>query len=132
MTDINSIISDNWDATIVTAPTIADELRRSRNTMNEGITTLISNTSDMVIGILDRSHLDPDSYDGYICWVISATEANLLKYIKAIKKVCAEYTPTSDENVLKWEGGDWKIFNNKRFEFQFVLIVYKAGIQLYT
>jgi hypothetical protein len=46
-----------------------------------------------------------------------------------IKRIVAEYDPVEDhENHLNWNGGEYTIFNNVRFEFNFVIIRMKSGI----
>lgn len=132
MTDITDIITDNWDATIVTAPDIIKDDLLNRRLYGEVVATRISTTIDEIEGIISRTHFNPDSHDAHICWIESATEANAKLYIKAIKKVCATYAPvTGQENILQWNGGEWTVFNNVRFMFKFVLIIRKSGIAAY-
>ena len=131
MTDINIIINDNWDTGICVKPDIIDDSRDSRRGYQRVVSTRRSTTIDDIEGIVQRQFFNPDAYDAWITWIISNTEVDADNMIKAIKKVCATFTPTSDENILEWEGGDWKPFNGVRYEFKFVLLKRKSGYQAY-
>ena len=131
MTDINDIISDNFDTGICPKPDIIDDSRACRRGYTRVISTRRTTTIDDIQGITQRQFFNPDAYDAWICWIISTTESDAENIIKAVKKLCATYIPTSEENILEWQGGDWKPFNNVRFEFTFVLLKRKSGIQAY-
>jgi len=131
MTDINTIISDNWDAGIIAKPAIIDDTKDIRRGYLTVVSTRRTTTIDSIEGITERRFFNPDASDMWVCWAISPTEANTELLIKAIKKICATFTPTSEENILQWEGGEWKPFNNTRYEFRFILIRRKSGKQAY-
>lgn len=132
MTDITDIISDNWDTDIIAKPAIIKDDLLNRRLYGEVVATRMSTTIDEIEGIISRQHYSPDSHDAYITFVEGATEANTKLYIKAIKKVCATYTPVSGaENILQWSGGEWTIFNGVRYMFKFILLVRKAGVAGY-
>ena len=131
MTDINDIIDANFDEGICTKPDIIDDSKACRRGFTRVISTRRTTTIDDIEGIAQRRFFNPDAYDAWITWVISNTEADAENIIKAIKKICSTYTPTSEENILEWQGGDWKPFNNIRYQFKFVLLKRKSGIQAY-
>ena len=138
MTDINDIINDNWDTGICTKPDIIDDTKACRRGFERVVSTKRTTTVDDIEGIVKRQFFNPDAYDAWITWIISQKSSNVSdpetdveNMIKAIKKLCATFTPTSEENILQWEGGDWKPFNNVRYEFKFVLLRRKSGIQAY-
>lgn len=131
MTDINDIISDNFDTGICTKPDIIDDSKACRRGYIRVISTRRAHTVDALEGIVARKYYDSESYDSWITWVISNTEADAENILKAIKKVCATYTGGTDENILEWEGGEWKPFNNVRYEVKFVLLKRKSGIAGY-
>ena len=90
-------------------------------------------TTDEMMGIGDRKHFQPDSHDAYRVMVVSETsKADCENIIKALKKVCAQYSPTTEENIIQWEEGKWNFLTNQRFEYDFLVIVRKSGIQYYT
>ena len=132
MTDINTIISDNFDTDICTKPDIIDDSKMSRRGFQRVISTRIASSIDEIEGIMRRQFFQKDSYDGYICWIISTTEADARNIIKATKKICATFVPIpGQENILQWEGGEWTPFNNVRFIFRFVILKRKSGMQAY-
>lgn len=131
MTDILDIISDNWDTDIIAEPAIIDDSKDIRRGYLTVISTRRTTTIDDIEGVIARQFFNPDAYDAWVCWAISPTEANTELLIKAIKKVCATFIPTSAENILQWQGGEWKPFNGTRYEFRFILIKRKSGIQAY-
>ena len=131
MTDINTILDDNWDTDIIAKPAIIDDTIDTRRGYLTVVSTRRSSSIDDIEGVVSRQFFNPDAFDAWICWAISPTEANTELLIKAIKKVCATFTPTSAENILQWQGGDWDKWNGTRFTFQFVLVKRKSGKQAY-
>ena len=95
------------------------------------ISTRRASTIDEIEGITGRQFFDKDSYDGWVCWAISTTETDCENIIKAIKKVVATFTPTADENIIQYDGGEWKPFNGVRYEFRFTLLKRKSGKAAY-
>jgi len=131
MTALNTIFDDNFDIAITTKPNFFDENKRSHRTVSRGVTTLLMTTEDAIIGVVDRIHFDVNSHDAYICTVVSTSLTDAKNIIKGLKKVCATYIPTSVENMIEWEGGNWKIFTYARYVYQFTVIVRKAIIEAY-
>ncbi|MFX1296295.1 MAG: hypothetical protein ACFFD2_15770 [Promethearchaeota archaeon] len=132
MTDLETIISDNWDEGICTKPSFISLITETPDFYQRIIGTRIDNDDDRVKDAMDRKFFDPDSHDGYIIHIVTQTSyADLKNMIQAIKKVCATYSPTSAENVLDWERGTYKIWNDMRWEYINVILVYKAGIAAY-
>jgi len=133
MTSLNSILDSNWDGTICTKPSFMTLRHGNYRGYQRVVGTQKIVKSDDMIGLLTRDHYDPDAYDAYDVIITTMTsEADLENMITAVKKVCATYTPTSAENILKWEGGNYDPFNNVRWIFTFSILVYRAGIVGYT
>lgn len=129
MTDINTILDTDWDTDICTKPDIIDDAKVCRRFYYRVVSTRIVTTDDEIEGIFDRTYYTPESYDGYICWIIDSSEAKVRLMIAAIKKICARYTPvTGEENILEWKGGEWHVWNQIRYEHKFVLLKKKSGI----
>ncbi len=132
MTNINDIITDNWDSDIVTIPTVINGLKGNRRLHGRVISTELNTTLDAIEGVTGRRYFNPDSHDAYVTFVETSTEADARLIIKTIKKICATYKPVSgQENILQWSGGEWDPFNDVRFMFRFVLIIRKSGIAAY-
>lgn len=132
MTAINTIFDNDWDATICTKPSFINLAKNSTVFYSRVVGTVIETNDDKVKDALDRKFYDPDSYDAYRLEIVSETsEADLKNMIKAIKKVCSTYTPTSAENVIDWDRGVYNYWNEMRWEFTITILIYKAGIASY-
>jgi len=132
MTAINTILDNNWDTDICTKPTIITLKTGNFRAYQRVIGTQLADFDDEVVGIQTRQYYNEDSHDIYICKAASMTsEADLRNMIKAVKKICATYTPTSAENILEWQRGSFMEFNGVRWYCEFALIVRKAGIAAY-
>jgi len=132
MTDIVDILTDGWDAGIVAKPAIIRDDRDNRRLYQRVVSTRLSTKIDAIEGVTGRQFFTPDSHDAFICWAIDTTEAAVELMIKAIKKICATYTPVvGAETQLEWQGGAWEPFNGVRYEFNFVLIKRKSGVAGY-
>lgn len=130
MTDFNDILDNatQWATEGVTKPSIKEGQIYNINQFTRGIVVKAVTNEDEIIGVIDRRFYDPDSHDAWICDVAAPTRADLLSIIGVIKRICAEYAPTSAENILRWESGDYGLFNNTRFTFNFVVLIHKALI----
>jgi len=132
ITALNTILANEWDGTICTEPSFITLSESNFRAYTRIVGTQIANNDSRISDVLHRKFYDPSSYDGYICKISSETsEADLLNMRTAIIKVITNYTPTSAENILEWEGGTFNPFNGVRWEFEFIIIVKKAGIAAY-
>lgn len=132
MTDISDIITDNWDAGIVAVPSVINGLILNRRFYQRVISTELINILDETKGVTGRQFFDPESHDGYDCFIEAASASDARLIIKGIKKVCSTYTPVAgQENILQWAGGDWANFNDVRIKFRMLLIIRKSGIASY-
>lgn len=132
MTYLMDVINDNFDETICTAPDVFDGNMRSLATLGRGVIVTLANDNDMVTDIIDRNRFRSDSYDGYIVELTTEVDlADAQNLIKGLKKTFATLVPTADGNIIKWEGGEWIRLNNVRWEYKFVALLKKAGIQLF-
>lgn len=126
MTDVNDILDNatQWATESVTKPTIKTGQLHSIHLMTRGIVVKRVSKDDEIVGVLDRSRYSIDSHEIWICRAVSSTsEADLANIEKVIKRICAEYTQVAgEETYLNWQGGDYKIFNNVRFEFTFAIV----------
>ncbi len=133
MTALNTILADNWDGAICTKPSMITISTSNWRTYQRVVATQKISKEDEIQGIVTRAYYSADSHDLYDCIITTMTsEADMENMITAIKKICATYSPTSDENILQWEGGDIEPFNGMRWIFRFRLIVRRAGISAYT
>jgi poly-beta-hydroxyalkanoate depolymerase len=129
MTDVNDILNNalQWTIEGITKPSIKTGQIQSIKTMNRGIVVKIVNSDDELIGVIDRHAYSIDSHEIWICAMVSSTSQNdLTNIIGCVKRICAEHEANTAESHLEWQGGDYKIFNNKRFEFFFAIMRKKS------
>ena len=125
MTDVDSVLDSatQWATEGVTKPSILTGQLHSILMMSRGIVVKKINRDDDLIGVIDRSAYSIDSHEIWTCGVVSSTSfADLEAVLGCIKRIFAEYTLTSTENHFEWQGGDYKHFNNIRFEYHFAIV----------
>jgi len=131
MADINDILNDatQWATESITKPKILTGQLRNIDTMTRGIVVKRLTNNDELVGVIDRNRYSIDSHEIWNCAVASMTSfVDLDNILGVIKRICAEYTATSAENHLEWQGGDYVHFNNIRFVYYFALIKKKSMI----
>lgn len=129
MTDINSILDNasQWATENVTKPLIKLGQVYSLEMMNRGITTQRVSSEDQLIGTMERNAYSVDSVEMWLCDMVAQTEDDLDDIVGVIKRIIAEYRQVAgEETYLDWDGGDYRYFNNTRFEFHFVILRNKA------
>ena len=133
MTALNTILDNNWDASICTKPTFLTISTTNWRGYMRVVATQKITKLDEIIGAVSRSYFNPDAHDAFHIIITSMTsEADLESMIEAIKKVCATYAPTSAENILQWEGGDLVPFNGVRWIFTMTILVRRSGVSAYS
>ena len=130
MTDINTILDNatQWTTEGVTKPAIRTGQLISLDMMSRGIVVLKVSSDDELIGVVDRHAYSVNSHEIWVCGMVSSTSfADLENIIGVIKRIIAEYTQVDgEETYLNWSGGDYKHWNNKRFEFRFAIVRMKS------
>lgn len=131
MTDVNTILDNatQWATESVTKPTIKTGQLHSLDMMTRGIVVRKIVSDDELVGVVDRNRYSIDSHEIWSCGIVTMTSfADLEAIIQCIKRILAEYTFTTTENHLEWQGGDYIHFNNIRFQFQFGIVLKKSMI----
>ena len=131
MTDVDDVLNNatQWATEGITKPLIKTGQLHSINIMRRGIVVKEINFDDDLVGVFDRNRYSIDSHDIWSCAVVSSISfADLKNILGVIKRILAEYTPTATENHFEWQGGDYKHFNNVRFECYFAIIKKKSMI----
>lgn len=131
MTDVNTILDNatQWATESVTKPTIKTGQLHSLDMMTRGIVVRKIVSDDELVGVVDRNRYSIDSHEIWSCGIVTMTSfADLEAIIQCIKRILAEYTFTTTENHLEWQGGDYIHFNNIRFQFQFGVVLKKSMI----
>ena len=133
MTDVDDILDNatQWATESVTKPTIKTGQLHSISLMTRGIVVQKLRSDDELVGVVDRNRYSIDSHDVWSCATVTHTsEADMDNIIGVIKRIIAEYTQVEDhETYLNWEGGEFNIWNNIRFEFYFIITRQKAMIK---
>jgi len=132
MTALNTIMDTNWDTGICAKPTFITTSTGNWRGYGRVFSSQKVSRLDDIIGTLSREYFDPDAHDAYEVIISSTTsQADIENMIKAVKKVCATYTPTSAENILNWAGGDLDTQNGFIWTFRLVILVVRAGVPAY-
>jgi len=133
MTELNTILSDNWSTDIIAKPAFITYSEDNLRAYKQVVATLEIDFNDATIGIgPSRQFFSAESYTAYDVFIRADSKANGRLMIKAIKKVCSTYTPTSEENILEWEGPDLtRDFNNVLVEYKGTIYLRKAGKAAY-
>ena len=130
MTSINSILENatQWVTEGVTEPTIKTGQLHNIAMMSRGIVVQKIKSDDELIGVMERNAYSINSHEVWICQMVSSTsEADLEAIIGCVKRIIAEYSQVAGhETYLNWDGGEYNIINNIRFEFSFVILRQKA------
>ena len=132
MTDVDDILDNatQWATESVTKPTIKTGQLHSIYLMTRGIVVLKLRSDDELIGVVDRNRYSVNSHDVWSCVVVTHTSyADIDAIIGCIKRIIAEYNAVADnETFLNWEGGEFSVWNNVRFEFYFTILRKKSMI----
>ena len=130
MTSINSILENatQWVTESVTEPTIKTGQLHSLAMMSRGIVVKKIKSDDELIGVMERNAYSINSHEVWVCGMVSSTsEADLEAIVGCVKRIIAEYPQVAGhETYLNWDGGEYNIINNIRFEFHFVILRQKA------
>lgn len=138
MTDVITIISNNWDKTNTDniVPKMfheAPESPHSSRNYNRCISFKLTEDDIDDLGI-DRSHQDVESKDMFEIKICDFTKALCMKFVKEFRRICRikgllhgddEYT------WFDWQGGSY-IPNSYRKEFQMLLFAFRAGVSFET
>ena len=129
MTELNTILNANWDVSIIAKPAFITYSEDNMRAYSQVVSTLEIDFSDEIIGICpNRQFYSADSYTAYDVFIRADSKANARLMIKTIKKVCATYTPTSEESILTYDGPDMtRDFNDVMVEYKMSVYLQKPG-----
>ena len=130
MTDVDTILDNatQWATESVTKPSILTGQLHSINMMSRGIVVKKVTSDDELIGVVDRHAYSIDSSEIWVCAMVSSTSfSDLDDIVGTVKRIIAEYAQVAgEETYLNWAGGDYKHWNNRRFEFRFAIMRMKS------
>jgi len=129
MTDVDDILKNatQWATESVTKPSIFTGQLHSVRQMTRGIVVKKVSSDDELTGVIDRNAYSVSSHEVWICTMVDSTAADLKAMLGCVKRIIAEYEQVAgEETYLNWAGGEYKIWNNKRFEFRFAIMRFKS------
>jgi hypothetical protein len=130
MTDIDDILNNatQWTTESVTKPTIKEAQLHSLAMMTRGIIVSKIRSDDALTGVIDRNKYSVNSHDMWSVGIVDSTDAGREAIVGCVKRIIAEYSATTTETYLDWEGGEYSQWNGRRFEFYFVILRKKSVI----
>lgn len=129
MATLESILDTNWNAGNVTKPTIVTGPEYSRYLESRIVHIKRTLKIEDYMGIQTRTKYTADTHDAYLITVGSVTKTDTEDITDEIRRICAEFSPTSADKILEWEGGEWKETSYWHV-FTFVIMKRKSGISL--
>jgi len=129
MATLAALLTTDWDGTNVTIPTIIEAPKYGKYLHARILHIEQVQKIEDYMGILSRQHYTPDSHDAYRCTVGTATLADSTAIVDEVRRICAQFSPSSPDKILEWEGGDWR-FTPIWYECTFVVMKRKSGVTL--
>ena len=122
MTDIETIMDTDWDTDNVSKPTFATAPNDSQYMSSRVMYIEQIQKNEDYMDIVTSSYYDVDSFDSYRVTVGSTTLADATAIVDEIRRVCSQFTPSGDDKILYWEGGDWEY---TPFWYRCIFVIFK-------
>lgn len=134
MTDVITIISNNWDnsKTDGITPQLffeAPESPYTHRNFNRCVSFKLIEDDLDDLGI-NRSHQDMESKDMFDIIIKDFTKALCMKFVKEIRRICRIKTllnEDEDYSWLDWQGGRYTPHSTWK-QFQMMLFAFRAGV----
>lgn len=130
MTDLDTIFDDEWNTGNVSKPAIVREEYLPLEIHNRAVSVKLVRKNEDYMGILSRDKYTPESHDAWAVRVCSSTQSDAIDIINETRRICATYAPTDEEKFLTWELGDWETILPHRWEFRFIVMARKSGMDM--
>jgi len=131
MTAIETIADTDWLTANTAKPTFLRAPAQGRFGYARYLLFKPTNKIEDYMGIVSQRHYTPESHDAYECWAGSITsQADCTAIVDEMRRICAQFTPTSTDKILMYEGGDWEYSTPYMFEFRFMIFKRKSGIEI--
>jgi len=127
MSDLQTIMNANWNAENVAKPSLIEAPEYSRYFYSRVISFRRVQKIEDYMGIVSRSKYTPESYDAFLCYACSSTEADCIDIADEARRICAQFSPSGSDKILQWEGGDWELTTPYRWEIRFIIMKKKSG-----
>jgi len=129
-TSLSSVLTADWNSSNVTIPTIATAPDEGEYLKGRILHIKRTLKIEDYMGIQTRTKYTPDTHDAYLITVGTITKSDTEAIVDEARRICAEFTPDSDDKELLWEGGDWLEQTAYWHKFTFVIFKRKSGISL--
>lgn len=129
MATLAAIMTAQWDINNVAMPKIVEAPTRGKWLESRILHVEQVQKIEDYMGILSRQHYTPDSHDAYRCTAGTASLADTTSIVDEVRRICAQFIPSSPDKILEWEGGDWR-FTPFWYECTFVVMKRKSGVTL--
>ena len=131
MTHLIDILTADWESGNVTQPANGKgEENEFIIDYYEGYVAERIAFNDMYVGIINSNHFSRDSHDMYKLDLVAESLATFDDVLLEIKRICSQHEPSSEENIITWQGGDINGWNNTRYSSSFIILLSKTGISL--
>lgn len=128
MTDLDTIFDNNWDEDNTDKPAIVRDEITSLNIYNRAVTCRLLRKEEDYMGIISRDKYTPDSHDGWVVRVVSTTQSDATDIINETRRIIAKYDGSDEDRFATWEIGEWEVMQPFRWEFRFIVLVKKSGM----
>lgn len=129
MATLATLLTTDWDSGNVALPTIVEAPTYGKYLHARILHIEQVQKIEDYMGILSRQHYTPDSHDAYRCTVGTTTLTDSIAIVDEVRRICAQFSPSSPDKILEWEGGDWR-FTPFWYECTFVVMKRKSGVTL--
>lgn len=131
MTAIETILTTDWLTANTAKPSFLVAPAQGRFGESRYIWIKPTNKIEDYMGIASQRHYTPESHDAYEVWAGSRTSmADCTALVDEVRRICAQFSPSSPDKILQYEGGDWEYSTDYLFEFRFMLFKRKSGVEL--
>ena len=131
MASFAAITNEKWLTANIAKPAIVEAPDQNRYIYERVLWIKEVNKIEDFMGIISRRHYTPESHDAYECWLCSSiSRADCTAMVDEVRRICAQFSPTSEDKILQYEGGDWEFSTPYRFEFHFVVLKRKSGAEI--
>lgn len=130
MGELKDIVVAQWNNGYCTTPNIVEGPDYNPDMYRRVVHITPYRKVEDYMGIIDRAYYTPDSEDMYTVVIASSTsKADLDDMINEFRRICSQYS-SGDDRFILWTGGEYTIFTNWRYEFEFTVSKRKSGVEI--
>ena len=131
MTALETIFDTDWLIANTAKPSFLVAPAQGRFGYGRFLWIKPTNKIEDYMGIVSQRHYTPESHDAYEVWAGSTTsKADCEAIVDEVRRICAQFTSSSPDKILNYEGGDWEFSTSYKYEFRFMVFVLKSGVEI--